>query len=328
EAFDIIQRYLARLFPTETGALYLLTPTRAELEQVAAWGERAAGLAPAFALEDCWAIRRGHLHHARMTRGDAACRHMSAADVREHICVPMLVQGEALGILCLSHSGDTDTRMGEESFVSLVQTLANSIGLSVANLRLRDELRRLSIRDTLTGLFNRRYLDETLRREILRAKRAKSTLGVIMLDIDHFKRVNDTYGHEAGDAILSTLGGFLERHVRGEDVACRYGGEEFTLILPGTSLEIARDRAEQLRVGVQALVVRVADRPLEAVTLSLGVAVMPDHGETAETILQAADAALYRAKQGGRDRVEVARSLIVSLPGSRHSEETPHHSRL
>lgn len=119
----------------------------------------------------------------------------------------------------------------------------------------------------------------------------------------------------------------LQRHVRGDDIPCRYGGEEFLLILPGASLDIARDRAEQLRVGVQALAVRVADRSLEAVTLSLGVAVLPDHGETAEAILQAADAALYRAKQGGRNRVEAAESSISSLPGSRHSEETPHHSR-
>jgi diguanylate cyclase (GGDEF)-like protein len=271
-----------------------------------AWGEHAARLTPAFRPDDCWALRRGYLHYARASRGDALCRHNPTAEACEHLCIPMLAHGEALGILYVCRAENDRTSTAEDSFVPLLQALANSIGLSLGNLRLREELRQLSIRDTVTGLFNRRYLDETLRREILRANRADATLGVIMLDIDHFKRFNDTYGHDAGDAVLSALGGYLQRQVRGDDIVCRFGGEEFTLILPGASLEIARDRAERLRVGVQALVVRSADRPLEAVTLSLGVAVLPQHGETAEAILQAADAALYRAKQGGRDRVEVA----------------------
>jgi diguanylate cyclase (GGDEF)-like protein len=218
----------------------------------------------------------------------------------------MLAQGQALGILHFCRVERDDATMAEPSFLTLVETVANSIGLAIANLRLRETLRQQSIRDPLTGLFNRRYLDETLRREILRATRAGSTLGVIMLDIDYFKRFNDTYGHDAGDTVLATLGKFLQNQVRGDDIACRYGGEEFTLILPGASLEIVRERAERLRIGAQSLTMRVNGTQVETITLSLGVAAAPQHGDTADAVLQAADAALYRAKQRGRNCVQVA----------------------
>jgi len=306
EAYDVVQRYLARLFPQDTGALYLFPPALDALEKSVAWGEHTALLTPVFAPEECWALRRGHVHHVLASRGDAVCRHTPAVDRVEGVCVPMLAQGHALGILHFFRIERDDATMAEPSFLTLAETVANSIGLAIANLRLRETLRQQSIRDPLTGLFNRRYLDETLRREILRATRAGSTLGVIMLDIDHFKRFNDTYGHEAGDTVLAALGKFLLNQVRGDDIACRYGGEEFTLILPGASLEIVRERAEQLRIGAQSLTMRVNGTQVETITLSLGVAAAPQYGDTADAVLQAADAALYRAKQGGRNRVKFA----------------------
>ncbi len=306
EAYDVVQRYLARLFPRDTGALYLVLPSPNMLEKTLAWGERAVGLTPVFAPEECWAVRRGSVHQARASRGDALCRHTPAAEGTERVCIPLLAHGEALGILHFCRCEGNDTSVVEQAFLTLAETVASSLSLSIGNLRLREALREQSIRDPLTGLFNRRYLDETLPREVLRAARASATLGVIMLDIDHFKQFNDTRGHDAGDAVLSTLGRFLQKHVRGDDIACRYGGEEFTLILPGASLEIARERAEQLRVGAQSLAVRVADTQLTIITLSLGVAIWPHHGETAAAVLHAADAALYRAKQAGRNRVEIA----------------------
>jgi diguanylate cyclase (GGDEF)-like protein len=211
-----------------------------------------------------------------------------------------------LGILHLYRSERDTASIAEQPFLTLAETVTSSISLSLGTLQLRETLRQQSIRDSLTGLFNRRYLDETLPREILRATRTGSTLGVMMVDIDHFKQLNDTHGHEAGDAVLSALGGFLQHHVRGDDIACRYGGEEFTLILPGASLDAVCDRAEQLRVGVRSLVVRCNNTQLDPIALSLGVAMWPQHGETEEVLLQAADAALYRAKQKGRNRVEIA----------------------
>lgn len=187
-----------------------------------------------------------------------------------------------------------------------MRVFTEQIVLALSNLKLRDSLRQQSIRDSLTGLFNRRYLEETLSLEIQRAKRNNSPFSVIMIDLDHFKRFNDTHGHEAGDVVLQTLGGFLKRHVRAGDIACRYGGEEFTLVLPSTTLELAQQRAEELSEGVRSLHIDFNGPSLGPFSLSAGVATFPNHGDGSEMILQAADMALYRAKNEGRDRVMVA----------------------
>lgn len=167
-------------------------------------------------------------------------------------------------------------------------------------------LRELSIRDPLTGLFNRRYLEEVLIVEMIRAVRKGYLIGIIMADVDHFKQFNDTHGHAAGDAVLVQVGNFLRMHVRASDVTCRYGGEEFLLVLPEVSREITQMRAERMCKDVRHLHVEFEGQTLEAVTLSLGVAIFPEHGSTNDAILGAADTALYRAKREGRDRVVVA----------------------
>jgi len=225
----------------------------------------------------------------------------------------MMAQGEALGLLHLQCT--TGAPALDQESQRLAETIAEQIAMALSNLNLREALRQQSIRDTLTGLFNRRYMDETLAREIERARRRDLPIGVIMLDIDYFKRFNDTYGHQAGDVLLTALGKFLQTQVRLDDIACRYGGEEFTLILPGASQELAHQRAEQLRVNIHALQVSFEGDTLAAITLSLGVAVFPAHGETAQAVLRAADAALYKAKENGRDRVELA----VGGAASHHS---------
>jgi diguanylate cyclase (GGDEF)-like protein len=191
----------------------------------------------------------------------------------------------------------------------LAVTAAGHIALALANLRLRETLRMQSIRDPLTGLFNRRYMEESLARELRRAARNQRKLGAIMLDLDHFKRFNDTFGHEAGDALLRELGGFLRTRTRREDIACRYGGEEFVVILPEASIEATRQRAERLREEFKHLNVQHRGRSLGAVTLSLGVAVFPEHASTVEDIMRSADRALYRAKAEGRDRVVLGESI-------------------
>jgi diguanylate cyclase (GGDEF)-like protein/PAS domain S-box-containing protein len=170
-------------------------------------------------------------------------------------------------------------------------------------------LQQQVIRDPLTGLHNRRYLDETLPRELQRAERQGQPVGCIMLDIDYFKPFNDTYGHDAGDTVLRAVSTFLQQHTRGEDIACRYGGEEFTLVLPGASLADTQQRARELRTGIQALVVKHGGQALAQVTISLGVAVFPEHGTTADSLIRAADQALYQAKRNGRNRVEVGTIL-------------------
>lgn len=171
---------------------------------------------------------------------------------------------------------------------------------------LNERLQQHAIRDALTGLYNRRYLNETLPRELQYAERHRQSIGVLMLDIDHFKYVNDTYGHDAGDALLRAIGTFLQQNIRGADIACRYGGEEFTLVLVGATLYDTWQRAEDIRMGVKALVIEPQCYALAAITVSVGVAVFPDHSSTAEGLLKVADRALYQAKHSGRDRVVVA----------------------
>ena len=179
--------------------------------------------------------------------------------------------------------------------------------MALANLKLRETLRNQAIRDGLTGLFNRRYLEETLERELSRGKRQGNPLGVIMLDLDHFKEYNDTYGHNAGDELLCALGQLIQDQVRREDIACRFGGEEFLLIMPGAPLEIALERANELNLSVKQL--HKNSPALKPITISAGVAIFPDHGGNGKDVIRAADAALYRAKEEGRDRVVVASAL-------------------
>jgi diguanylate cyclase (GGDEF)-like protein/PAS domain S-box-containing protein len=175
-----------------------------------------------------------------------------------------------------------------------------------ALLKSQELLREQSVRDHLTGLFNRRYMEETLERELLRTARKNLSLGIIMLDVDEFKHFNDTYGHAAGDVILRELGSLLLRQVRGEDIPCRYGGDEFILILPDATREVTRERAERICELAKQFHLRFEGQSLAGVTLSLGVAVFPEHGATSMGILKAVDAALYRAKHNGRGRVVVA----------------------
>lgn len=178
------------------------------------------------------------------------------------------------------------------------------------------QLHEQVIRDPLTDLYNRRYLDEKLPYELQRAAHHQQSVGVMMVDIDYFKRFNDTYGHSAGDTMLRGVGALLQAHTRDQDISCRYGGEEFTLVLPGAGLEESRQRAEEVRTGIKALVVQHLDQSLETVTVSVGVAVFPKHGTTADAIIKAADDALYQAKQAGRDRVVVATHLPQTPPHS------------
>jgi diguanylate cyclase (GGDEF)-like protein len=225
--------------------------------------------------------------------------------------VPLLAQGELLGVLHLkvgAHGRTFDTRF------RFVMTVAEHVSLAIANLKLRETLRSQSIRDPLTGLFNRRYMEESLEREMRRAARGRHPVGIIMLDLDHFKRFNDTYGHEAGDDLLRRVGATLQRSIRAEDIACRYGGEEFTLIMPEASLVDAGLRAESIRESIKALGADPRRQAFGSVTISGGVATFPDHGPTGDTVLRAADAALYQAKARGRDRIVMNRGGVFADP--------------
>lgn len=329
EAYQVINELLKPFFPHVSGSLFVTKNSKNLVEMVASWGNLEAVSESVFSPQDCWALRRGRSHFVGSPKSHLLCKHIykklhrsqlkliNSSEIGralttaiessgvplpavEHLCIPMTAQGDALGLLCLASQ---EPGQLSEDQQRLAIAVAEHIALALANLKLREALEYQSIRDSLTGLYNRRYLEESLEREISRAQRQKFCLGVMMIDIDHFKHYNDNYGHDAGDIVLQKLGAFLQQHIRGSDIACRYGGEEFTLILPEVSLEILEERAETIRIEVQNLKLQHHYQDLGQITLSLGLAIFPAQGVTGESILRAADAALYQAKQQGRNQV-------------------------
>jgi diguanylate cyclase (GGDEF)-like protein/PAS domain S-box-containing protein len=306
EAFIEIGNVAEQLFPKWSGALCITSASRTAVETVSDWGKTAGG-ERVFAPDDCWALRRGQPQSFRRGGKTAPCRHIDPTNVLESLCVPFMAQGEALGIVSLQRgsSHEQPERMVQSSGEAerrLVSVLAEQVALALGNLKLRESLRNQSICDPLTGLFNRRYMEESLEREFSRASRNKSSVSIVMMDLDNFKRFNDTYGHQAGDALLRAFGDLLKRSSRGQDIACRYGGEEFVLVLTDSNLAGALRRAEILRQQVKQLSVEYAGQLLGAVSISMGVALYPDHGTTMGDVLRASDQALYCAKREGRDR--------------------------
>jgi len=294
--------FAPRIFPAVRGAVALLNGSRSLADVIGSWADCQLP-AMEFEATSCWALRTGHPHLVVAGDPTAPCAH--AAGVKNtYLCVPILAQGETLGIL---HFQATDEAPHlEASQLSFKTTFAGQLGLSIANIRLREALRTQSVRDALTGLYNRRYLEEILEREVRRAARASQSLGVLMIDLDHFKNFNDTYGHDAGDAVLRETGASLTKGIRAEDFVCRFGGEEFVVILPTANLEAACARAESLRLKMKELTVLHQGKSMGMLTISVGVAVFPDHGSSPKELMAAADAALYEAKRNGRDQIAVA----------------------
>jgi diguanylate cyclase (GGDEF)-like protein len=274
EACALVTRAAGDLFPGSAGVLWVHDAPSGRLQPRTSWGE------PAGARDES------------PPPGDA-------------LRVPMIAQGETVGMIQIHQPEAARSDAVAALDVGLAQTLAEYAGLALTNLELRQTLREQSVHDPLTGLFNRRYLEEVLEREIRRAERSGDPLGIVMLDVDHFKRFNDCHGHGAGDRLLGDLGALLSSQVRGADIACRYGGEEFLLILPGMHGEVVRQRVEALREGVGQLHERQGIDDLAPVTVSAGIAMFPEHAVEAQALLRAADRALYRAKAEGRDRVVV-----------------------
>ena len=305
EAYSVVRNFGQRLFPSGSGVVAVLNASTTLVEMVVDWGEPPPAEA-VFAPDQCWALRRGRAHVVDAPESALLCKHLGSPPAAGYLCLPLVGQGAAMGILHLrdepnggSPAGRPDRR--REARRRLATGMAEHVAPALGNLRLQEMLRNQVVRDPVTGLFNRRYMTESLEREVHRARRGGTPLGIVMLDVDQFKPFNDRFGHEAGDRLLRTLGEFLRTRTRGQDIACRYGGDEFTLILPGASLDVTRRRAEEL--GREFKRLRILEPTPEPVTLSMGVATFPGHGSTWEEVLREADAALYRAKHAGRDQV-------------------------
>jgi diguanylate cyclase (GGDEF)-like protein/PAS domain S-box-containing protein len=302
EAYAIITRFAPQIFPGTAGAVCMVDTARRLVEAVTTWGEGPIG-ERVFGLEDCWALRNGRPHWVEGAVAGGVCKHTGSSPMAGYACLPMMAQGEIHGILHLRTDlpGPLDA-----SRRKLASAFGEQVALSLANIHLRETLHRQAIHDPLTGLYNRRYLEDALDREMRRATRKGVPVGILMLDLDRFKLYNDTHGHVAGDALLRAFGAYLQGNIRVEDIACRYGGEEFAIILPDVGLEKALERAEHIREGAPGIPVMLDGRRLEAATISIGVAALPTHGTSPEAVLRAADAALYAAKAEGRNCVKAA----------------------
>ena len=303
EACAISVQFLQIICPESTGAIYLIRPSKDLAEAVETWG--SSDVTDRFPPMNCWAIRRGHLHWVDDAHPGLICSHIKESKKGQYLCVPMTAHGESMGIIHLHHIKSEQQSCNEHK-IQLISAVAEHISLTLSNLKLRETLRQQSIRDLLTGLYNRRYMEESLIRELHRADREGQTVGVLMFDIDHFKVFNDLFGHDGGDALLRELGEYLLHNIRTGDIVSRYGGEEFVAVLVNTDLETARLRADELRRGVKSLMVYHMGKPLQKCTVSIGVAVFPMHGTDFEKLIKSADDALYLAKNSGRDRVVVA----------------------
>jgi diguanylate cyclase (GGDEF)-like protein len=299
--------FAPKIFPSARGAMALLNASRSLVEVIGSWTDCRLP-ATEFEPTECWALRTGHPHLVLAGDSTAPCAHASGVE-STYLCIPILAQGKTLGILHLQATDEAPQL--EASELSFKTTFAAQVGLSIANIKLRDALRTQSVRDALTGLYNRRYLEEVMDREVRRASRAAQSLGVLMIDLDHFKSFNDTYGHDAGDAVLREIGASLTKGIRAEDFVCRFGGEEFVVILPTADLAASRARAERLRLKAKELTILHQGRSMGMITISVGVAVFPEHGMSPKDLMAAADAALYEAKGGGRDQIVVASSKAV-----------------
>ncbi|MGD9503812.1 MAG: diguanylate cyclase [Syntrophobacteraceae bacterium] len=311
DAYAVVRLFAMKFFPDSSGRIYALNERRTLLYPVVAWGTEEEGEYN-IPQAECWALRQGRPYVGVPLEHQPMCmRERREEGVLCH-CIPMRAQGETVGVLHIRlPGGGPDALPGEsadrlESVQRLGVLIAGNLALALTNLDLRESLRVQSIQDPLTGLYNRRHMEKSLEREVARARRLGASVGVIMCDVDHFKNINDTYGHECGDDVLRELASHLRHHFRGEDVICRYGGEEFVIIMVGAAMDGALKRAEILRREVkEKLNVRCSEGYV-SVTVSLGVAVHPEHGERAEDLLKAADEAMYQSKSAGRDRVSAA----------------------
>jgi len=303
EAYSVIVRVAQQIFPVQAGALFAITASRNLVEAVAVWGEPSL-IERVFAPDECWGLRRGRVHSVEDTAVGLLCKHIPQPPPEGYLCIPMMAQSEALGILYLAQPASARLTEAKQR---LALAMAEHIAMALSNLKLHETLRSQSIRDPLTHLFNRRFMEESLELELRRAARNQRPLGVIMLDLDRLKHFNDTFGHEARETLLRELGDLLQSNNRAEDIACRYGGEEFTLILPEGSADVIRQRAEALREAIKNLDVLHRGKPLGRITASLGVAIFPEHGRSGQDLLHAADAALYQSKAAGGDHVTAAK---------------------
>jgi len=299
ESYPIIRSYMEQLLPAVAGGLYVCSPQRRCLELVLSWPDQV-DLADQFEGRQCKGLVQGELYRSGSGWADESCGHVAGQEGITYTCRPLIIEGVSMGLL---HIFYPTAQLSQNQFEMALAVL-DTIKLGLLNLMMQDKLRQESIRDPLTNLFNRRYMEEALRMALYHAQRTGQPLALVMADVDNFKQINDRYGHQQGDKVLVQVGQLFLNNIRRNDIACRYGGDEFILVMPDAPLQSAYARADALRRELSGS--PESQSGPEPISLSLGVAAFPEHGETAAGLIGAADKALYLAKQGGRDRIHSA----------------------
>jgi len=312
EAAEIIAKFCKFILPSTRGEIYLSNAAQTKLKHFTFWGHEKCK-ATSFFSKDCLCIHQKAISYISGGVYGKVCKHYSSSSSFyehnhvTHYCIPFYEHDVLLGILTIQDQSKSQHAAKEQKkLISLLEMFANQISLCISSIKLRDRLKDQAIRDPLTNLYNRRYLEESLQRELYRAHRYAQPVSLIMVDIDHFKKINDTYGHEAGDYVLKNVAQILQKHYRKSDMACRFGGEEFILVLPQMTRDVALQRAEKIREAVEALNLTYHGKKIKKVTTSLGVSSFPQHGYSSHDLISAADKALYKAKKSGRNCVQVA----------------------
>lgn len=303
ELIEVATKYSERLLQFARGYLYVMHPSKNYLEIATSWGHPNTQEAT-FTPDQCWAIKLGRRHHVGILHKELVCNHVkiSAEDNLAILCVPLTAQNDIYGLLYMESSEDESNFFNEDQRL-LINAFSELMALALANVRLRENLQHQSIRDPLTGLYNRRYLDDYLFKHTHQSERNKTPFSILLLDLDHFKKINDHFGHDAGDAVLKDVGNVLQKDIRIGDIATRYGGEEFVIVLYDISIEATRHRAESIRQAVMMLKIKYAAQNVGPVTITTGIATWPGDGKTSIELIEKADAALYYAKKKGRNRV-------------------------
>jgi diguanylate cyclase (GGDEF)-like protein len=304
QVYESAAKSLSRLLTGTSGSLCIINNSRQLVETVAQWssGEDETGVDDFHTPDSCCGLRSGQPRWREPGASEIHCTHFTSSPPERYLCLPIVAHGNTLGVLNVRCATEGRVRWVKEHMDGLRQ-LVQLTGMAAATLNLRTKLENQSIRDPLTGLFNRHFMQISLERELARAARRKQILAVFMLDLDHFKRFNDTHGHAAGDSVLKAIAEIFKTSIRTEDIACRYGGEEFTIILPDVTPAVAADRAESIRRAVENLRLPLEKDVYGEFTVSVGIALFPDDGGASDLLLRRADQALYRAKRQGRNRV-------------------------
>ncbi|MCL1143559.1 diguanylate cyclase [Shewanella gaetbuli] len=298
ELYSVLSQSCQNLFPEASGALAIYNSSREKLKTEATWGDSDNLHNFMFEPDECWGLKRGtsHIKH----HNSIACSHNSSqAQFTNQLCIPLTARGETLGVLQFYSNQENYLDYHQVA----VSTLSENLSLALAGLFLREELRNQALHDPLTGLFNRRYLEEAMLTEIKRSNRHGSPVALMMIDADHFKRYNDVHGHDAGDFVLQVLARCLNETVRSEDIICRYGGEEFVVLLPQATDIEAKEIAERMQQAIANSTLQFKDKLLPSFTLSIGVVMYPHDSEDAKKLIELADSAMYFAKNNGRNQV-------------------------